>query len=183
MPGHVILDAIIVDNGRLGIVLSIGMLDVVEDGIGAVGELFDGWVHWSVVLGVFAEGPVVLVAHVCPADLVVEVVALLFNLLEELLLCFLMLNGLCLRLSLSLFLLCLIFLIPVFLFFRLFLSIIQLIPGVEISPIGPFPELIQPQIPNQINNLWRIESLNDIQSFFRSGQVINCIPVNIQFLS
>ena len=131
------------------------MLDFVVDGIGSVGDLFDGWVHWSVVLGVFAQGPVVLVAHVGPADLVVEVVALLFNLLEELLLCLLILDGLYLRLSLSLFLLlCLIFLIPVFLFFRLFLSIIQLIPGVEIGSIGPFPEFIQPQIPNQINNLW-----------------------------
>jgi hypothetical protein len=59
------------------------------------------------------------------------------------------------------------------------LFLIQLIPRVEISPIRLFPELIQPQIPNQINCLRRTEPLDDIRARLRSRQDVDCVAIDL----
>lgn len=184
MSRHVVFDSIIVDNCRLGVVLAVSVVDFVVDHVGAVGQLLDGWVHWGVVLGVLAQGPVVLVADVGPADLVVETVALLFHLTKELLLCLLLLQGLYFSLCFDLSL-CrpLILSFVILLLFCLFLRIIELIPGVKIGPIGSFPELIQPQIPNLIDNLLRVEPFNNIRSLLWCWYAIHSVPVNIKLFS
>lgn len=92
MPSHVILDAVVVDNGGLGVILAVDLLYLVVNGVGAIGELLDYWVHWGVVFGVLAQRPVVLVADVRPADFVVETVAFLRQLILELLACLLLFN-------------------------------------------------------------------------------------------
>ena len=94
MPSHVILDPVVVDYCGLGVIFAVDFLNLVVDGIGPVGELLDHWVHWRVVLGVLAQGPVVLVADVCPTDFVVETVSFFVHLPLELLACLLLLNHL-----------------------------------------------------------------------------------------
>jgi hypothetical protein len=80
MPSHVILHSVVVYYRGFGVIIAVDLLYLVVDGVGAVGELLDYWVHWGVVFGVLAEGPVVLVADVRPADFVVETVAFLLYL-------------------------------------------------------------------------------------------------------
>jgi hypothetical protein len=92
MPSHIILHSVVVYYSRFGVILAVDLLYLVVDGIGAVGELLDYRVHWGVVLGVLAEGPVVLMADICPTDFVVETVAFLLYLSEELFGCLRLFN-------------------------------------------------------------------------------------------
>lgn len=150
-------------------VLAVLLGEFVEDYVGAVCQLLDVGVHRSVVLGVTTQGPVVLVANVGPADLVVEAVAFRLDLLLELFVSHLLIKHI-----LNLLLLLLLFL-PL-------LLIIQLIPGVEICSIWSLPELVQGEVTDSVDNLWSVEAFDNVSSFLGCGQVVYCVSIDFEGL-
>ena len=126
MTSHVVLLAVIVDDRRFRVIVLAVFSDRIVKLVGPLADLLDHFWDFSLHVGVLSFSPVVLIADVCPSNLLVEVIPFplffcllhcsLLNLLLEL---FLFLRGL----------------------FGLFLA--ELLAAVEIGPEGFLAEDIE----------------------------------------
>jgi hypothetical protein len=74
MASHVILDSIIVDYGRLWLVLLGGVVEGVVKVVRPLRQLFDAEVNGGLNFWIFPKSPIILVPDIRPTDFLVEVI-------------------------------------------------------------------------------------------------------------
>ena len=163
MASHVILFAVVVDNRRFRVVVLAVFSDSVVELVGPFAYGLDHFWDFGLHVGVLPLGPVVLIAHVGPSYLLVEMIPLRFFLHFKN--CSLL--GLLLRLLLF--------------FHCLGFFLVELVAAVEVGPVGLFAEGVEGLGCNVEDSLWRVELL-DQDGSFGIGQMRNQVPINILIL-